>query len=330
MKQGPFPPAGLCCPVPSGGTTTPSDSLVAACHFPASPVIGRHCFPNPIGSGPPRASPVPTTTFRPFHAPYAGGFLGTRSRLSGAVHGLRHRNTGSAPSWPARAVILNDAAGFASCCGPVGCPPRTGGGLPPPRHRDLARRRKCCYRGPWRLPRPDSHRLAAVSLSLGYVVVPSFRWSSAPELLDAHSAGIGRTGGPTRRIHPCSAGVPEAEAAARSAPRHLQLPGAGQRYGGRAHGCATGWRCRWSSVAAARPGRLHHSQRPAAGQRSRPPALAAAGTRYGHRGRRRFKGRAAAGLGRGRRRWPGRPAGPGSGTSRPDGRGPRRGGGRGG
>jgi hypothetical protein len=26
-----------------------------------------------------------------------------------------------------------------------------------------------------------------VSLSLGYVVVPSFRWSSAPELLDAHS-----------------------------------------------------------------------------------------------------------------------------------------------
>src|SRR6266545_6488591 len=37
---------------------------------------------------------------------------------------------------------------------------------------------------------PDSHRLAAVSLSLGYVVVPSFRWSSAPELLDAHSAGI--------------------------------------------------------------------------------------------------------------------------------------------
>ena len=61
------------------------------------------------------------------------------------------------------------------------------GGLPPPRHRDLARRRECCYRGPWRLPGPDSHRLAAVSLSLGYVVVPSFRWSSAPELLDAHS-----------------------------------------------------------------------------------------------------------------------------------------------
>ena len=63
-------------------------------------------------------------------------------------------------------------------------------GLPPLRPRALTRRRECCYRGPWRLPGPDSHRLAAVSLSLGYVVVPSSRWSSAPELLDAHSARI--------------------------------------------------------------------------------------------------------------------------------------------
>src|SRR5215207_3835498 len=60
----------------------------------------------------------------------------------------------------------------------------------PPRPRDLARRRGPRYRGPWRLPGPDSHRLAAVSLSLGYVVVPSFRCSSAPELLDAHSGEI--------------------------------------------------------------------------------------------------------------------------------------------
>src|SRR5215218_10256701 len=38
----------------------------------------------------------------------------------------------------------------------------------PPRPRDLARRRGPRYRGPWRLPGPDSHRLAAVSLALGY------------------------------------------------------------------------------------------------------------------------------------------------------------------
>jgi hypothetical protein len=29
-----------------------------------------------------------------------------------------------------------------------------------------------------------------MSLSLGYDLMPSFRWSSAPELLDAHSVGI--------------------------------------------------------------------------------------------------------------------------------------------
>src|SRR5215212_7693494 len=59
----------------------------------------------------------------------------------------------------------------------------------PPRPRDLARRRECCYRGPWRLPGPDSHRLAAVSLALGYPLAPPFV-ASAPELLDAHSVGI--------------------------------------------------------------------------------------------------------------------------------------------
>src|SRR5215211_724343 len=59
----------------------------------------------------------------------------------------------------------------------------------PPRPRDLARRRGPRYRGPWRLPGPDSHRLAAVSLALGYPLAPPFV-ASAPELLDAHSPGI--------------------------------------------------------------------------------------------------------------------------------------------
>jgi hypothetical protein len=59
----------------------------------------------------------------------------------------------------------------------------------PPRRRDLARRRGPHYRGPRHLPEPDSHRLAAVSLSLGYTLVPPFV-TPAPELLDAHSDGI--------------------------------------------------------------------------------------------------------------------------------------------
>src|SRR5919106_2808685 len=43
------------------------------------------------------------------------------------------------------------------------------GQLPSPRFdgRDLSRRREPCYRGPWRLPGPDFHRLADASLSLG-------------------------------------------------------------------------------------------------------------------------------------------------------------------
>lgn len=54
----------------------------------------------------------------------------------------------------------------------------------PLRRRDLSRRREPCYQGPWHLPGPDSHRLAAMSLSLGYVITNSFL-VMAPELLDA-------------------------------------------------------------------------------------------------------------------------------------------------
>src|SRR6266508_3596379 len=115
--------------------------------------------------GPRRASPVPTTPFRPFHAPCAGGFVGTRSRIFGAVRGLRPPHMGSAPPWPrSRGGKCDDGAGFASCCGPVGC-------STPLRTRPLDHARGLSYRGPWRLPGPDFHRLAAVSLSLGYAVL---------------------------------------------------------------------------------------------------------------------------------------------------------------
>src|SRR6266540_7086584 len=53
--------------------------------------------------------------------------------------------------------------------------------------QDLSRRREPRYRGPWRLPGPDLHRLAAVSLSLGSAIASSpARIPLAPELLDAH------------------------------------------------------------------------------------------------------------------------------------------------
>jgi hypothetical protein len=60
----------------------------------------------------------------------------------------------------------NDAAGFTSCCGLVSC-------SAPLRTRPLDHARGLRYRGPWRLPGPDLHRLAALSLSLGYVTTTS-------------------------------------------------------------------------------------------------------------------------------------------------------------
>jgi hypothetical protein len=47
-----------------------------------------------------RISPVPRTPFWPFHAPCAGRFMSTRSKFSGAVHGLRPMGKGSAPPDP--------------------------------------------------------------------------------------------------------------------------------------------------------------------------------------------------------------------------------------
>ena len=52
--------------------------------------------------------------------------------------------------------------------------PLYGGVVAPLRLRDLARRREPRYRGPWRVPGPDSHRLAVLSLSLGYTAEPPF------------------------------------------------------------------------------------------------------------------------------------------------------------
>jgi hypothetical protein len=125
MKQGPFAPTGLCCP----GHRHYYDPLRLPLGRPPLPVAGyrRTRFPIPAGPGPRRGSPVPRTTFRPFRAPYAGGFLGTRSRFPSAFRGLRPRGTGSAPPWPRLGgEYLFDAAGFASCCGPAGCPPPHG------------------------------------------------------------------------------------------------------------------------------------------------------------------------------------------------------------
>jgi hypothetical protein len=181
MKQGSFPPAGLCCPRrPAVLRPPPTPSWLPTTSRP-SPVIGRRCFPG--------RSPGATEGLSSSHDTLLTVPRPLRRRVLGhPLQVLRCRPWPSPAEYrlgsllAALAVIPDDAAGFASCCGPVSCPPRTRGGLPPPRRRDLAQRRECRYRGPWRLPGPDSHRLAAVSLALGYTSPPFV--ASAPELLD--------------------------------------------------------------------------------------------------------------------------------------------------
>src|SRR6266542_2875997 len=73
------------------------------------------------------------------------------------------------PLGPARAgVLVTTLQASLHAADRSVAPPPLRGVVAPLRRRDLARRREPCYRGPWRLPGPDSHRLAAVSLSLGY------------------------------------------------------------------------------------------------------------------------------------------------------------------
>jgi hypothetical protein len=73
------------------------------------------------------------------------------------------------PLAPPKAGSLHDAADFASCCGPASC-------STPLRPRPLGRTRGFHYRGPWRLPGPDSHRLADESLRSDAMITPLCSW----------------------------------------------------------------------------------------------------------------------------------------------------------
>src|SRR6202030_4067784 len=104
-----------------------------------------------------------------------GGFIGTRSRISGGVRGLRSCSARSAPPWPplSRGFHLRRRRlRFMLRTGQS--PPPQRGVVAPLRRRPLDRRREPRYQGPWLLPGRDSHPLAALRFTLGYVTRNSF------------------------------------------------------------------------------------------------------------------------------------------------------------
>ena len=93
------------------------------------PVIGRAASGStcPQAAGPGRASPVPAATIRTFRAPYAEEFLAAAIQELHRFHGLHPDLEGLGSPWyRPLGRLSNDAAGFASCYGPLSCSPLQG------------------------------------------------------------------------------------------------------------------------------------------------------------------------------------------------------------
>ena len=169
----------------SGTTTTPSDSLSTARHFPGAPVIGGPApDPRRVGAEEGLSSSRDTllTVPRPLRRRVPRRPLQVPKRLPWPSPNAHRLGTLCSPP---NGGSLHDAADFASRCGPISC-------STPLRPRPLDRTRRLRYRGPWRLPGPDFHRLATASLSPGYVMTtPSC--SLASGLLDARGFRLSRS-----------------------------------------------------------------------------------------------------------------------------------------
>ena len=109
--------------------------------------------------------------------------LGSSGLHLQALHpfpGLRPAPRDSAPSWLLTEGDL-DAAGFASCCGPLACTLPNGGLDPALRRPGLPERRRAATKVTWFLLRPDLHRL----------VIVNFQDATSPGLLCARKS-LGR------------------------------------------------------------------------------------------------------------------------------------------
>ena len=187
VKQGSFALVGLCCP----GRRHYYDPLrlpLGRLSFPGSPVIERQ-LPGPQTRGRGGSPQFPRRPSDRSMSLNAGGFVGTRSRFSGAVRGLRLGVAGSAPPWPrlSPGVHLRRRK-LRFRYGPVSCSPSHKGLVTPLRRSGSPPPPGASYRGPWRLPGPDLHRLADVSFAasvVGYVIAATST-SVAPTRVCAH------------------------------------------------------------------------------------------------------------------------------------------------
>ena len=162
MKQGPFAPGGLCCPA-HRHYYDPSDSLSAAGHFPGSPVLGRHASRRPQRrgrGGPPQFPGQPSDRSTP-PTPEGPSTPAPETQVSSMAFAVAE--SARLPLNHPKVVAFDDAcAGLRTCCGPASRSTLL-------RTRHLGHARGHHYRGLGRLPGPDLHRQAPLSLSLGYI-----------------------------------------------------------------------------------------------------------------------------------------------------------------
>jgi len=166
MKQGPFPPDRLCCPA-HHQYYDPLRLPLGRLPLPGSPVIDRTASRRPQRrgrGGPPQFPGQPSdrsTPTTPEGSSTSAPGPKTSSMAFAVGRSARH------PLDPPKGGAIDDACSGFACAADRPVDPA------PLRTRPLNHARGLHYRGPRRLPGPDSHRLAALNLSLSYVTLTS-------------------------------------------------------------------------------------------------------------------------------------------------------------
>src|SRR5579864_6359178 len=98
-----------------------------------------------------------------FHALYAAGFFEAAFPSASPLPWPSSKPPGLGSQLAPCGVGNIDAAGFASCCGPLACTFPVGRLDPALQRPGLPKRRRATTKVPWYLLRPDFHRLVIMS-----------------------------------------------------------------------------------------------------------------------------------------------------------------------